>query len=243
MKKEELEKACVFVKKIHSCNSPVGEIKLTEYDSVSLQCSTGDDVCVGDRIRIEKGRKYSIGTEGVVVRVCENQYAGTFRSALTGREILDNPSLKVQLADETTIWVVGENCLNLSRLERSIDGKVYRKGQYPSDFGYISDAGFWYLDEKKRPVLVDGIFADHGMSIYENYFTETEDEYVMILDDWRSDTYPFLVIKKEIKSGNAVIYHRNGCDKRFTDMWDAEGTGLGDSIKEYKEYLAKKEVA
>ena len=239
MTKDELESAVVFVKKIHCCYSPVGEIKLVDYDSVWLQCSTDDEVNVGDRIRIEKGRKYPIGTEGTVIRVCVNKFAGTFKEALTGREVMDNPALNVELDDGTTIWTVGENCLNLTSLSKSIDGKVYKKGQYPSDFGNIGDKGFWYLDEKKRPVHVMGIMSDYGMSIYENYFTETADEYVMILDDWRSDTYPFLVIKKEVKSGNEVVYHRNGIDKRFTDMWDAEGTGLGKSIREYEEYLKK----
>ena len=243
MTKDELENSVVFVKRIHGHNSPAGEIKLVDYDVVWLQCTTDEEVHIGDRIRIEKGLKHPIGTEGIVMRVCNNQFAHNYRSAVTGREILYNPSLNVELDDGSMIWVVGENCLNLTSIEKSIDGKIYHKGQYPSDFGYVSDEGFWYLDEKHRPVHVAGIITDSGMSIYEDYFTETEDEYVMILDDWRSDTYPFLVMKKEIKSGNGVIYHRNGRDKRYTDMWDAEGTGLGESIKEYKEYLAKKEVA
>ena len=243
MKKEELETAVVFVKKIHGHSTPAGDVHITEYDSVWLQCSTSEEVNVGDRIRIEKGRKYPVGTEGIVMKICNNQFAHNFRSALTGREIKDNPCLNVQLDNGELIWVVGENCLNLTSLSKSIDGKIYTKADNPGDYGYVSDSGCWYLDYKQRPVHITSYLTDYGMSIYENYFTETEDEYVMVLDDWRSDTYPFLVIKKEIKSGNQVIYHRNGRDKRFTDMWDAEGTGLSESIKEYEEYLKSKEVA
>ncbi len=243
MTKEELEKAVVFVKRVNSCNSPAGEIKIVDYITQHLQCRTDHYVNVGDRIRIVKGRKYPIGTEGTVVRICDNQYSRNCCCALTGEQILVNPCLNVELDDGSSIWTVGDNCYNLTSESKSIDGKIHKNGEYPSDFGFVSDTGFWYIDEKKRPVWVDGLFADHGMSIYENYFTETADEYVMVLDDWRSDTYPFLVIKKEIKVGNEVVYHRNGVDKRFTDMWDAEGTGLGESIKQYKEYLAKKEVA
>lgn len=243
MKKEELANAVVFVKKTHRKDSPVGEIVLNDYDVLHLWCDTDDNVNEGDRIRIVKGRKHPIGTEGTVVRVCMNQYEGSFNCPLSGRKIFINPSLNVELDNGSKIWVTGENCYNLTSESRSIDGKIHKSGEYPSDFGFVSDKGFWYLGEKKKVVLVTSLMSDYGMSIYENYFTETADEYVMILDDWRSDTYPFLVIKKEIKSGNEVIYHRNGRDKRHTDMWDAEGTGLGESIKEYNSYLEKKEVA
>ena len=245
MKKAELEKACVFVKNIIDCNSPIGKIRLTDYEVERLQCHTSDDVHEGDRVRIEKGRKYPIGTEGIVLRVCFNQFAGTFNSVLTGKEIMLNPSLYIQLDEGSSVWVCGDNCYNLTTLSKSIDGNTYEYlKDYPSQFGYTDDKCFWYLDKKGNPIKITTGISDFGLSVYKDngnkYFTETEDEYVMVLDDWRSDTYPFLVIKKEIKSGNEVIYHRNGRDKRFTDMWDAEGTGLSESIKEYNDYLSKK---
>ena len=64
----------------------------------------------------------------------------------------------------------------------------------------------------------------------------------MVLYDWRSDTYAFLVMKKEVKSGNEVVFNRHGVSIQSTDMQDVSN-GFSESLEEYNSYLAQKEVA
>ena len=110
--------------------------------------------------------------------------------------------------------------------------------------GYVSDGPVWYFEGepgKSQIVKAGRHLTDYGLSIAKKddgslYFKEVGDEYVMILDDWRSDTYPFLVMKKEYKSGNCVVFKENGISARFTDMNSFELTGFPASRKMYEEY-------
>ena len=247
MTKAELEKACVFVKKESTVKYPTGAVNMTYYRRADLQCGTSQSVKVGDRIRIEKGRKYPIGTEGVVVRVCENQYAGSFVTAFFGENVLRNPSLQVVLDNDEKIWTVGENCLNLTTLENSIDGKIYDNNKdYPENYGYESDEGFWYFGVEGQPIYTTETISDCGFRIADyngaDLLKETADEYVMVLYDWRSDTYAFLAIKKEVKSGNQIVFNRHGVSIQSTDMYDVPN-GFAESFADYNNYLAEKEVA
>ena len=240
MKKEVLERACVFVKNQKTVKYPNGTVNMTNYCRVDIQCRTNVSVKVGDRIRIVKGRKYPIGTEGVVVRVRENQYAGSYTDFF-GENVIINPSLQVMLDNYEKIWTVGENCLNLTTLDNSIDGKIYNNNKdYPENYGFNSDQGFWYIGVEGQPIYTTDTITDYGFSIADyngaNLLTETADEYIMVLYDWRSDTYAFLVCKKEVKSGNTVVFNRHGVSIQSTDMYDTPN-GFAESIAEYNAYL------
>lgn len=238
MTKNEIEKAFVIIKEINKFEDfTFTEREMISYKKVSLHCGTDYDLLVGDKIRIVKGRKYPIGTEGIVLKIRENQYGRTFRNALTGKQQLSNPCLLVELDNGEQIWTVGDNCWNLSNIEKSVNQEVYFEDFELEEKGFVSDKPMWMFNEKEnKPVKYTTYITDYGLSIYENYFKEFENEYAMVIDDCRSDTFSFLVFSKEIKPDNEVINKCTGVSRKFTDM---DITGLSDAIDNFNKYCAE----
>lgn len=235
MTKNEIEKAFVIIKEIKKFEDfSFTKREMISYKKVSLHCGTDYDLLVGDKIRIVKGRKHPIGTEGVVLKIRENQYGRTFRCALTGKEHLSNPCLLVELDNGERIWTVGDNCWNLSNIEKSVNQEIYFEDFELEEKGFISDKPMWMFNEKEnKPVQYTTWIADYGLSVYENCFREFDDRFAMVVYDWRSDTYSFLVFSKEIKPNNEIINKSTGVSIKFTDM---DISGMNDAVDNFNGY-------
>lgn len=236
MKKAKLP--VIIKKEITTIKTPQGTVNLTGYSKCSLVCDRKSEVKVGDKVKIFAGKKIPLGTEAVVKVVGRNKYESNPDW---------NPCLLLTIGNEE-IWTTGKNCYKLG--ETGVEGKIRELDEIEfcsldlKREGYVSDGPVWYFEGEpgKSQIVRAGLhLSDYGLSIAKKdddtlYFKEVGDEYVMILDDWRSDTYPFLVMKKEYKPGNCVVFKDNGVSVRFTDMNSFELTGFPTSRKMYEEY-------
>lgn len=237
MKKAKLP--IIIQKEVSTFKTPQGDISLNRYRKVSLVCESKSNVKVGDRVKVFAGKKIPLGTEAVIKAVGRNKYENNPDN---------NPCLLLTIGENQDVWTTGKNCYKLG--ETGIEGKIRELDEIElcsldlKKEGYVSDSPVWYFEGvpgESQIVEANVACSDYGLSIAKDasgkkLFKEVGDEYVMVLDDWRSDTYPFLVMKKEYKSGNCVIYKDFGTDRRFTDMNSPELTGFAQAYEAYKKY-------
>lgn len=220
-------------------HTPQGDVPLNHYRKVSLVCNNRQTVKAGDKVKVFAGKKIPLGTEATIKAIGRNKYENNPDN---------NPCLLLTIG-ENEVWTTGKNCYRLD--DKGIEGKIRELDEIEvcsldlSKEGYVSDKPLWYFQGKpgeSQIIEANVLYSDHGLSIAtdkstgQKLFKEVGDEYVMVLDDWRSDTYPFLVMKKEYKPGNCVIFKENGVSAKFTDMNDFALTGYPTSKKMYEEY-------
>lgn len=242
MKKAKLP--IIIKKDVQIIHTPQGDVPLNHYRKESLVCSNRQTVKVGDKVKVFAGKKIPVGTEATVKAIGRNKYEN---------DPDNNPCLLLTIGENNDVWTTGKNCYRLD--DKGIEGKIRELDEIElcsldlSKEGYVSDKPIWYFEGvpgESRIVETNVLYSDFGLSIAtdkctgKKLFKEVGDEYVMVLDDWRSDTYPFLVMKKEYKPGNCVVFRENGTSCRFTDMRDFELTGYPTSVKMYNEYTGKK---
>lgn len=225
----------IFEKK-RSVNTSQGVVEMHSYTVESPSCYRRRFAKVGDRVRVVAGKKIPKGTVATIKYVKDNPYEHV-QDLVTGDYY--NPSILLTLDNGDDVWTSGKNLENVAP-EGAIAGplkfadRIEAQKELAATGKYTSTAPFWHISNKGEIFFESNSICDAGMSIKER--KEIGDEIVMILDDWRSDTYPFLVIKKDFKPGNEVKYVRTGVDRRFSDVNDPNANGYKEAKKLFEDY-------
>lgn len=223
----------IIRKTVSEISTPQGNVQLENYKFVDVRCDHRDKVHVGDRITIAAGKKIPIGTEAIVKGVGRNKFEN---------EAGKNPCLLLILDDESEVWTTGNNCINLTEVKNSVDGEIRKFNALElfncklKEEGYESSDPVWYFEGEPGESNIckaTAYLTDHGYSLLKdssgkNYFKVVNDEYAMILDDWKTNTYVFLVIKSKYAPGNLV--------KLVNTLSGSKDSSLKDSITEYNNY-------
>lgn len=243
-------------------STPYGEVDFSEYKLIDLSTSRLEEdasynagVKKGDRIRIIKGRKNPIGTEGTVKWAGPNRFGYSFNDALTGRLVHCNPSILLTLDDGSEVWTTGDNCINITNTglkgiiefnseeeENAARKALNRDPEYNTDSGDV-----WYKSNcgSREEICRTGYslwgLSTKSFSIYhhlgEKLYKETETEVMAVIDDFATDTYKFVRFSKKAEHNNMTAYVSTGTKRDMDDMWRGD-TGLADAIKAYKEATA-----
>lgn len=239
MKKLAMKKDFYVFKKTWEVNTTQGKVTMNKFTVDSPSCYRRIYANVGDRVKVVAGKKIPKDTVATIKYVKDNPFEHV-QDSLTGEYY--NPSVLLRLDNGEEVWTSGKNLVNV-KPDSAIAGPFEFDSleEATKTLGaskeYYSTSPFWHITEDGKIHHETAGLSDHGMSIKES--KEVGDEIVMILDDWRSDTYPFLVIKKEFKPGNTVKYVRTGIDRRLTDMNDPAGNGYSEAKKLFENYGKK----
>lgn len=250
-----------LAKLAQTVNTPYGDVNFAEYKLVDLSTRRFEKherfnagVAKGDRIRIVKGRKNPIGTEGTVKWCGTNRFGYSYRDALTGETVNCNPSILLTLDDGSDVWTVGDNCINITDtglkgiLEFDSDEavEVARKEIYTNKDYCAEVEDVWYSSTyDNRETICRVGYSIHGLcsksfAVYKDRnklcLKETEKEIVAVIDDFVTDTYKFVRFSKEAKHGNLLEIVDTGTRRDFNDMWRGD-TGLGDALEAFEKVM------
>ena len=246
-----------LLKLSHTIDTAYGEVNFSEYKLIDLSTYRleGDErhnigVKEGNRVRVVKGRKLPIGTEGTVKWCGPNNFGYSFNDALTGRLIHLNPSILLTLDDGSEVWTNGRNCINITNtepkdvLEFSSDEELEaareelrKKKDYYKDYNDV-----WYKTANgeicRTGYSIWGL-CSKSFSVYHYLgkacIEETEKEVAAVIDDFATDTYMFVRFSKEAKHNNLIEIVSTGEARDMNDMWRGD-TGLGDALKAFESY-------
>lgn len=230
-------------KKIDSVVSTAyGPVEFSKVFSIDVSCDelepstyhTG--VSKNDRLRIVKGRKFPIGTEGIVKVAVPNKFGSTFNDVLTGRLVHLNPSILLVLDDGSEIWTCGDNCINLKYGEPA----VFTNEEDVNDWEKANTTSYgqavWYFDGREVIRAGNSLYglSSEGFGVYQKMIKEGKSEIAAVIDDFSTDRYMFVKFTKEAKQGNAVQLVSTGSIRNMDDMWRGD-TGLADAIKAFED--------
>lgn len=248
----------VFTKLSQDIHTPYGVVNFSEINPVSIYTDRLErserhhsGVQKGDRLRIIKGRKNPIGTEGTVKWCGINNFGTTFNDALTGKTIHLNPSIRLTLDDGSEVWTTGNNCINITHLgldntihEVDVSDKDYYSKlckEAEEKFGKDDSDPVWFYSPNSHDIVYAhqslwGL-AQQSYGIYQGMLKETTDEVMAVIDDFTTDTYKFVRFSKKAIHGNLIKIVDTGTRRDMDDMWRGD-TGLGDAIKAFEEAVA-----
>lgn len=230
-------------KKVESVVSTVyGPVEFSKVVPIDVSCDELEPstyhsgVSKNDRLRIVKGRKYPIGTEGTVKAAVPNRFGSTFNDALTGRLVHLNPSILLVLDDGSEIWTCGDNCINLKQGEPAVFTNEEDVNNWEKENTTSYGQAVWYFDGREVIKVGNSFYglSSTGYGVYQKMIKEGENEVAAVIDDFSTDRYMFVKFTKEAKQGNAVQLVSTGSIRNMDDMWRGD-TGLADAIKAFEE--------
>lgn len=245
----------IVYKEVYNVSTTYGNVDFVRHVLKNISCEELEmsilypGVRKGDKIRIIKGRKNPIGTEGIVKWTGPNQFGYTFNDALTGRTIHCNPSILLTLEDGSEVWTTGNNCINISHegLEGILEfnsEKEYEAYREVINNKYKEEGGtvwqFAHDEIVKTGFGYGSVYSkSYGIKYWEGerLFKETDSEVFAVIDDFVTDTYKFVRFSKEAKHDNLIDIVDVGTTRDMDDMWRGD-TGLGAAVKAYKEAVA-----
>lgn len=232
------------VKEVSVVRTPAKNIEMYRYVTRELSCSEYGNYDVGKTATVVKGKKIPKGTKVVIKRWVEDSYGRSYRSYFFNN--LYNPAVLVELPDGSSTWTIAKN-LELKpedvtgyvatiEAESKEEADKIIRNNYTDNIGTVR-----YLDSNGDYKVATFGMLDGGISIYhfagKDYIQDCGDCWACVLDDWRTDTYSFVVFTKEPALNNLVKIVDTGVRRKSDDM--GGDTGIGDAIEAFEEYVSK----